>query len=156
MDRAFADSLAATIHANDSYNFADAQRAMERERIFSLIAEVENGTPADEFLGLTVPEEILELATDWATATDGSLDPFSEAGSVRYEAYNSLPSVWSFAVGDQLSPTPRTRRSKPRSCLAKAPTKVSRRSASLSPLSSAVWPRFCTDELRSTSFSLRR
>ena len=111
VNRAFADSLATTIEANDAYNFGDAQRAIERDWFFSWIAETENGTPAGEFLGLTMPEEILALATEWATATDGSvdplsdgiLDPFSEAGSVSYEAYGSLPSVRSLEVGDQLS-----------------------------------------------------
>jgi hypothetical protein len=57
------------------------------------------------------PKEILALATEWATATDGSLDPFSdgilypfsEEGSATYEAYRSLPSVQNLAEGDQLS-----------------------------------------------------
>jgi hypothetical protein len=58
-----------------------------------------------------MPKEILALATEWATATDGSLDPFSdgilypfsEEGSATYEAYRSLPSVQNLAEGDQLS-----------------------------------------------------
>ena len=111
IDRAFAGSLSTTIQANNSYNLADAERAIERDWIFSWIAEVENGTPAGEFLGLTMPKEILALATEWATATDGSLDPFSDGildpfsdeGSATYDSYQSLPSVQSLAEGDQLS-----------------------------------------------------
>ena len=111
IDRAFAGSLSTTIQANNSYNLADAERAIERDWIFSWIAEVENGTPAGEFLGLTMPKKILALAAEWATATDGSLDPFSdgildpfsEEGSATYDAYRSLPSVQSLAEGDQLS-----------------------------------------------------
>ncbi len=95
------ESLSLTLKANDAYNAADAQQAIERDWFFSWITEVQNETPAADYLETAMPSPVFALAEEWFTAEDDIADPFSAEAAV-YRSYSALPSVGLYEIGGVL------------------------------------------------------
>ncbi len=87
------ESLRLDLIANDIYNDANAQRAIERDWIFSWITESQNDSPAAAYLEVAMPHEVLALAVEWNDADDDVADPFSEAAFNSYESHGGLLST---------------------------------------------------------------
>ena len=95
-------ALGLTLAANDAYNAADAQQAIERDWVFGWITEVSNETAAADYLETAMPESVFALADEWINAPDDIADPFSEEAAEVYGSYAALPSVGLFILGDEL------------------------------------------------------
>lgn len=87
------EALANILLANDAYNDANAQQAIERDWFFSWITEAQNETPASLFLEEAMPEYVRALAEEWLNAPDDIADPFSPEAADSYDTYFGLPSV---------------------------------------------------------------
>ena len=96
-----------TLDANDAYNQYDAQRAAERDWLFSWLAAAVNGEAAADVLEAAMPSEVADLANEWieangqyfedaGTAIDDIGDPFSS----DYAALALLPSADLLLTGD--------------------------------------------------------
>ncbi len=91
------DGLALTLRSNDLFIQYDAERALERDWIFSWIAAAANEEPATPILTAAMPPEVADLTLEWFADNQqffddpegASLsDPFDE----RYASYDALPS----------------------------------------------------------------
>lgn len=92
--------LGLSLAANDAYNDANAQQAIERDWIFGWITAFENGEPAAEYLAEAMPPAVFDLADEWANAPDDISDPFSEEAAQSYDSYGLLPSTGLLVLGD--------------------------------------------------------
>lgn len=95
-------ALGLTLRANDAFNAADAQQAIERDWIFTWITEASNDTPAADYLEDAMPDEVFALAEEWLNADDDIADPFSSQAAEVYNAYAGLPSVGLVDTGADL------------------------------------------------------
>lgn len=93
------ESIALTLFANDAYNDAAAQQAIERDWFFTFITEAQNETPAAAYLALAMPPEVGDLTDQWLASTADIGDPFSPEGAELYDAYTRLPSVQLLLLG---------------------------------------------------------
>lgn len=96
------EALDLTVRANDAFNEASALEAIERDWIFGWIIELENGTPAADYLADAMPDEVFALALEWSEAPDDIIDPFSREAEQAYPAYASLPSSQARELADEL------------------------------------------------------
>ncbi|WP_420456776.1 hypothetical protein [Rubrivirga sp.] len=95
------EALAQTSYANDVYNDASAQQAIERDWFFSWNVAHWNDQPAAAYLADAMPPEVWVLIEEWnAAEDDGILDPFSPEAVESYPAYGDLPSVGLLMRGD--------------------------------------------------------
>lgn len=95
-------ALSRLLEANDTFNLADAQQAIERDWIFGWFTETLNETPAADYLQGAMPDEVFALAEQWLNADDDIGDPFSPQAEEVYSAYSGLLSVELLAIGDEL------------------------------------------------------
>lgn len=102
IDRQQTAALRLTLAANDAFNAADAQQAIERDWIFGWITEAINGTAAADYLKTAMPDSVFALADEWMNADDDITDPFSEEAADVYSSYDALPSVGLLISGDEL------------------------------------------------------
>ncbi len=88
------EALAQTSFANDAYNNADAQQAIERDWFFGWLIEYQNDRPAAAYMENAMPPEVWALIEEWDTAVDdGILNPFSPDAQETYASYRELESV---------------------------------------------------------------
>lgn len=92
------EGITSTLIANSFFNDANAQRLVERDWIFSFIAEAANASPAADVILYAMPDDVFVLADAWLTVNEIDFenpqdelidDPFS-AG---YPAADDLLSV---------------------------------------------------------------
>jgi hypothetical protein len=100
-------AIGLTLHANDKYNEADAERAKERDWIFSWLTQIANAQPAADTLLAAMPVEVAALAGEWLEANEDQLsnpeselvdDPFSEV----YPSYANLTSTDLYEEGNEI------------------------------------------------------
>ncbi len=99
-DRYRTMALDLTLDANDLYNDANAQEAIERDWIFSWLTEAQNGTDAADYLEVAMPDEVWALADEWQSSDDDIIDPFSEDAAMFYPSYSELWSQQLLELGD--------------------------------------------------------